>query len=93
LATIRAAFVFFFILGVAIACLVVGSTTGRYVGAVLLLAWLLVAYRISRRYLVGRARATHSVNLSRPPPRATTRRSARGGRPRGGRDRTSARTP
>jgi len=52
LATIRDAFVFFFVLGVAIACLVVGSTTGRYVGAVLLLAWLLVAYRI--KYLVGR---------------------------------------
>jgi hypothetical protein len=55
LATIRDAFVFVFIFGVAIACLVVGSTTGRYVGAVLLLGWLLVAYRIGRRHLVRRA--------------------------------------
>jgi hypothetical protein len=55
LATIRDAVFFLLLLGVAIACLVVGSTTGRYVGAVLLLGWLLVAYRIARRQLVRRA--------------------------------------
>jgi hypothetical protein len=55
LATIRDALGFLLILGVAIACLVVGSTTGRYVGAVLLLGWLLVAYRNARRQLGRRA--------------------------------------
>jgi hypothetical protein len=54
-ATITGAFTILFILGVAIACLVVGSTTGRYVGAVLLLAWLFVAYRMTRRHFVWRA--------------------------------------
>jgi hypothetical protein len=59
LALVRDALVYALVLGVAVACLVVGSTTGRYVGAVfligwLLLGWLLLAVGLARRHILRR---------------------------------------
>ena len=50
LATIRDTIAFLLILGVAIACLVVGSTLGRVIGAMLLLAWLAFTVRFIWRH-------------------------------------------
>ena len=54
LALVRDALVYVLLLGVAVACLVVGSTTGRYVGAVLLIGWLLLTVGLVRRHVFRR---------------------------------------
>jgi hypothetical protein len=50
LAAVRDAIVYFLLLGVAIACLVVGTTLARYLGAVLIVGCALVALRFFRRH-------------------------------------------
>jgi hypothetical protein len=54
LGAIRAAILFLFVLGVAIACIVVGSPLGRIVGVVLLAGCVLVAAVTARRHSRGR---------------------------------------
>jgi hypothetical protein len=47
--------VYLFVLGVAVACLVVGSTLGRLVGGVLFLACLVLGVRLVRGRLKSRS--------------------------------------
>lgn len=60
LASIRNVLMYFFLLGVAVACLVVSTTPAHYIGAVLLAACLLVAFvTVRRRFGKRKARLSH----------------------------------
>jgi hypothetical protein len=51
LATVRNVVYFLFVLGFAVACLVIGTTLARYIGAVLVISCLVVAFKVVRRHL------------------------------------------
>jgi hypothetical protein len=55
LALVRDAIAYFLVLGVAIACLVVGTTLARYVGVVLIIGCALIALRFIRQHSTRRS--------------------------------------
>jgi hypothetical protein len=54
LAFVRSLVVYLLVLGFAVACLVVGTTTARYVGSILLVGCLLIALVLVRKRFANR---------------------------------------
>jgi hypothetical protein len=55
LGRLEEAIVYALLLGVALACLVVGTTLARVIGAVLIIICLAIGFRVVRRHLASRS--------------------------------------